>query len=221
MPQNLQDTLDFLRDLRVNNNKQWFDQNRKRYDTARDHFETLVAELIASFGDIEDVTGTTPKECIFRLNRDIRFSPDKTPYKTHMSAVIGKGGRKSEGRSYYLHIQPDGGSLLAGGMFSPTPQQLEKMRSHLAEDAKDFKKIIQNADFIRYFGKVQGEALKTTPKGYPKDHPDIDLLRLKQYLAEHSLTDAQVVAPDLKDHILQAFKAMKPFVTYIHEALGS
>jgi len=219
MPENLKATLDFLRDLRTNNTKQWFDQHRKRYDTARANFEEFISDLIANFGAVEDLTGVTAKECIFRINRDVRFSPDKSPYKTNMSAVIGKGGRKPTGRSYYIQIAPDGQSMLAGGVHTPSSQELDNVRHRIAEDAAGFKKIIQAAAFTRYFGRLQGESLKTAPQGFAKDHPAIELLRFKQFLAEHTVSDAQVIAPEFTGHVVEIFKAMKPFVAYLQSAI--
>jgi uncharacterized protein (TIGR02453 family) len=221
MPESLRDTLRFLRDLRANNNKQWFDDNRKRYDVARAHFEQFISELILAAGEVEDLAGVTSKDCMFRINRDIRFSPDKTPYKTAMSAVIGKGGRKATGRGYYVHIEPDNHSLVAGGLHSPSSQELEKVRRRLSEDSREFKKIVHNSDFTRLFRSVQGEALKTAPQGYPKDHPDIELLRMKQYVAEHRLSDEDVLAPDLVANVVELFKALKPFLTYIQTTLDA
>jgi uncharacterized protein (TIGR02453 family) len=221
MPESLRNTLSFLRDLAANNNKQWFDQNRKRYDAAREHFEAFISELIVAAGEVEDLAGVTPKDCMLRINRDIRFSPDKTPYKTAMSAVIGKGGRKATGRSYYVHIEPDNHSIVAGGLHSPSSQELEKVRRSIAEDSKEFKKIISKSDFTRYFGSLQGESLKTAPQGYPKDHPDIDLLRMKQYLAFHDLSDENVLSSDLIPNLVAMIKALKPFEAYLQSALSS
>ncbi len=113
MPETLHITLDFLGDLGANNNKAWFDQNRVRYDKARAAFEDFITDLIFNFGKVEDLSGVTAKDCMFRINRDIRFSPDKTPYKTSMSAVLARGGRKPVGRSYYVHIEPGGNSIVA------------------------------------------------------------------------------------------------------------
>jgi uncharacterized protein (TIGR02453 family) len=219
MTENLRDTLGFLRDLGANNNKPWFDHNRKRYDAAREHFEHFIQELILAAGEVEDLAGVTPQDCMFRINRDIRFSPDKTPYKTAMSAVIGKGGRKATGRAYYVHIEPDNHSLVAGGLHSPSSQELDKVRRRIAEDSREFKKIIHKSDFTRHFGTLHGETLKTAPQGYPKDHPDIELLRMKQYVAEHRLSDEDVLSPDLTVNLVEMFKALKPFLTYIQSAL--
>jgi uncharacterized protein (TIGR02453 family) len=208
-------TLDFLRDLRANNNKPWFDANKARYIEASAVFEQLVSDLLAQFGAVDDLGGVSAKDCIFRIYRDTRFAADKSPYKTGMGALLGRGGRKHDGRSYYLHIEPDGQSLLAGGFFAPTPAELERVREAIARDASELKAIIGSADFVRYFGSMQGETLRTAPQGYPKDHPDVALLRHKQFLAESAMSDKQVLAPDLIPHILRVFTAMKPFVSYL------
>jgi uncharacterized protein (TIGR02453 family) len=215
MAKNLAPTLDFLRELRANNNKQWFDANKARYIEASAAFEQLVSDLLAQFGAVDDLGGVSAKDCIFRIYRDTRFAADKSPYKTGMGALLGRGGRKHDGRSYYLHIEPDGQSMLAGGFFAPASAELDRVRQAIASDASELKAIITSADFVRYFGAIQGETLKTAPQGYPKDHPDAALLRHKQFLAESAMSDEQVLAHDLIPHILRVFTAMKPFVSYL------
>ncbi len=220
MPQSLQTTLDFLEELRFNNHKTWFDENRKRYEQARSIFEGLIGNIMQHFGTVEDLGDTTVKECLYRINRDIRFSKDKTPYQIHMAALIANGGRKSTGRSYYVHIQP-GGSFVAGGIYSPTPEQLQKLRHTIAQNPRRINDVLANKDFVRYFGKVEGEKLKTAPKGYASDHPAIELLKHKQFLASHPVTDAQVLSDGLVAYIVDACRALKPFVAYIDDALQS
>lgn len=219
MPESLQVTLDFLRDLRVHNEKLWFDENRKRYDVARANFELFITDVISGFGDIEDLGGVSAKECIYRINRDIRFSRDKTPYKTHMAAVIGKGGRKSQDRSYYIQIAP-GDSWLGGGMYAPSSEQLAAVRRSIAYDWRELNGIIDDPEFVRHFGGLEGESLKTAPQGYLKDHPAIDLLRRKQFLAGRSLSDEDVLSPDLTAIVLTMCRAVKPFLTFLHDALN-
>jgi uncharacterized protein (TIGR02453 family) len=215
-----QSILDFLRKLRDNNNHEWFETNRSQYEEARTCFLGLVDDLIAAFGQVDDLGGVTVKECVFRINRDLRFSNDKTPYKTAMTALLGRGGRKSTGRTYYFHIEPDGQSILAGGLWDPSSGQLGKMRQALAENSGRFKKILDAPDFVRYFGALSGESLKTAPQGYPKDHPDIELLRMKQFMAIHRLDDGMIRSDNLIPHVLTVFKAMKPFVVYIESVLA-
>jgi uncharacterized protein (TIGR02453 family) len=211
--------LDFLRELKLNNDRGWFEANRKSYEQARASFQAIVGELIARFDPVDDLGGVAVKDCVFRINRDLRFSADKTPYKTAMSALLARGGRKSTGRSYYFHLEPDGQSILACGLWEPSSAELGKVRRALAEDSSGFRKIIGAPGFRRHFGGLSGESLKTAPQGYAKDHPDIDLLRRKQFMAIHGLDDALVASAKLVPHALAVFKAMRPFLDYIEAAI--
>ncbi len=177
--------------------------------------------MIFNLGEVEDLVGVTAKECMFRINRDVRFSADKSPYKATMSAVIARGGRKPVGRSYYVHIEPDDNSMLAGGLHSPSAEELNKVRAYIAQDSKKLKQILQRKDFVQSFGELKGESLKSAPQGYAKDHPDIALLRMKQFLATHSFTDAQVLVPDLTAQIVKGCNVLKPLLTYIESALDA
>src|SRR5690606_6771689 len=147
------------------------------------------------------------------------FSPDKTPYKTWFGALLGKEGRKSTGRSYYFQVNPFGESIVAGGLFMTPREDLEKVRRAIAKDSRPLRNILDAASFKRYFGTVTGVQLKTAPKVYAKDHPDVDLLRYKDFLAEHHLTDEQLLSDDLVDYILEVCQALKPFVTYFYGVL--
>ena len=131
----IEGALAFLRDLKAHNDRGWFESNRPRYEAARAAFEGLVGDLISRFGAVDDLCGASPRDCVFRINRDIRFSADKSPYKTSMGALLGPSGRKSGVRSYYLHLEPDGNSMLAGGLHSPEPGELAKIRRAIEEDA--------------------------------------------------------------------------------------
>jgi uncharacterized protein (TIGR02453 family) len=217
MPQDLQKTLDFLRDLRDNNERPWFEANRKRYQEARAAFETLIEDVLLAFSDVEDLDDTSVKDCVYRINRDVRFSKDKSPYKVNMGAIIGRGGRKGNAPSYYLQIQPCE-CFIAGGVYMPDMAQLGRIRDFIAEDARELRGILADAEFQKYY-TFSGDQLKTAPKGYPADHPDIDLLRYKQFLASHMLSEADVLSDDLVPHIVAACKALKPFVHYFHDVL--
>jgi uncharacterized protein (TIGR02453 family) len=213
MSADLQHTLSFLEDLRFNNRRDWFEANRKRYEAARAAAESLVTEILAQFKPVEDVGATAAKDCFFRLNRDVRFSKDKSPYKTNFGIVLGKGGRKTTGRSYYLNLEP-GGTFIAAGIYDPSPEQLKQIRAAIAEDPTKLRKIINAKDFQQYFGGLKGDALKTAPKGYAADHPAIDLLKYKQFLAMHDVTDAEVLADDFAAHVVSVCKALKPLESY-------
>lgn len=219
MSASLQPSLDFLRSLRANNTREWFQANEAAYKTARGAFEDFLRELIARFDAVDDIGALDVSEAVYRIHRDVRFSADKTPYKTTMSAYIAKGGRKTTGRGYYFQIAPDD-SMIAGGMYELMPDELARVRAALAADSAPLRAIIAAPDFVRYFGELGGEKVKTAPKGYSKDHPDLDLLRHKSFLATHPITDDQVTDPDFIDHALAVCKAIKPLAVYLHEIVG-
>jgi uncharacterized protein (TIGR02453 family) len=209
--------LEYLRDLRANNDREWFEANRIRYEGARASFLGLVGEILSAFGPVDELGGIDVKACVFRINRDVRFANDKTPYKSTMSALIGAAGRKSGVRSYYFHLEPDGASMLAGGLHSPEPRQLSAVREAIGRDSRPLKRILGAADFKRLFGELAGERLKTAPLGYAKDHPDIELLRLKRLLAVHPMSDAFVRGGDIVGRAIEAFTAMKPFLLWLEK----
>ncbi|HUX42402.1 MAG TPA: DUF2461 domain-containing protein [Rectinemataceae bacterium] len=211
--------LDFLRDLRSHNDRDWFEAHRSRYEAARSSFMQLLGDLIQALGAVDELGGATPKDCAFRINRDVRFGLDKSPYKSTMSALIGPLGRKSGVRSYYFHLEPDA-SMLAGGLHSPSPAQLGALRDAIAKDSAPLKRVAAARDFKTYFGEISGDSLKTAPQGYPKDHRDIELLRLKTCLAIHPLRDDFVCSGDLVRHAVEVFKAMKPFLLYLERVAG-
>lgn len=216
---NLKTILTFLGGLEKNNNKAWFDAQRSQYDQARSAFEEFVQLLIAEISKFDDLGILSAKECIFRINRDVRFSKDKSPYKTNMGALMGTAGKKSARQSYYVHIAPHDQSFLAGGLHMPTPEQLAKFRQAIARDAAPFKKIIGARDFVRNFGALEGEKLATAPKGYPRDHPEIEILKLKEITFGHPLTDKDLLKPGIVTDCAQVFKSLKPFLKYLDSIL--
>ena len=215
----LKPVLDFLSGLKGHNNKAWFEENRTAYDTARTHFENFVDQLIIQYGEIEDLGGITAKDCIMRIYRDIRFSKDKSPYKTNMSATIAAGGKKSTSLGYHLHMQPQDETLIAGGFYMPTPEELASFRAAIDRDAAPFKAIISDKEFKKYFGTLDGEKVKTVPQGYTRDHPEIELLRFKQVVVVHRLSDEMVLSPRFSAHAIKTFTAMKPFLDYLNAIL--
>jgi len=212
----LRPVLRFVTALKRNNNRPWFEAHRADFEVARTQFENYVAALIAELSRTDPLAGLSPKDCIFRLNRDLRFTKDKTPYKPYMSAYIAPGGRKSRRMGYYVHLEP-GNSMLAGGLHDPEPQQLAAWRAAIHRDPRPLKKILAGAAFRRYFGEVQGERLKTVPRGYAKDHPEAHLLRLKSATAIRHIPGAGVVSPSFLRQSLATFKAMRPFLRYLEE----
>ena len=215
----LKPTFDFLSDLAKHNNKAWFEKNRPSYEMAKASFEAFVDQLIGEYGKTENLGGITAKDCVMRIYRDVRFSKDKSPYKTNMSASIAPGGKKSASLGYHLHLQPQDNSLIAGGLYMPMPEQLAKFRAAIDRDATPLKAIINNKEFKSYFGSLDGEKVKTVPQGYSREHPEIELLRFKQVVVVHRLPDEMVLSPKFGAHAIKTFNAMKPFLDYLNAIL--
>lgn len=212
-------TLEFLDNLKRNNNRDWFIKNKGLYLELKNNFESFAQEIINNLIDIEPIMkGLEVKSCVYRINRDIRFSNDKSPYKTHLGAFIVRGGKQNGDKlaGYYFQIEP-GKSILAGGAYMPPSQWLSAIREKINEEPDELIKILNTKAFIKYFGKIDGEKLKTAPKGYPADHPHIDLLRLKSYLVVNELPDSMVLSDKFFDHVMKVFKAMKPLNDYLNE----
>jgi uncharacterized protein (TIGR02453 family) len=212
-------TLDFLNTLKFNNNRDWFIKNRTAYSDARSNFENFVQEMINKIADFEPIIkGLEVKSCIYRINRDIRFSNDKSPYKSHFGAFIVKGGKKNGDKfaGYYFHIEP-GKSILAGGAYMPPTPWLSAIREKIDEEPDKFLEIINDKVFIKYFGKIDGEKLKASPKGYRSDHPQIELLKFKSYLVFNEVPDKDVLNSGYSEHVLKTFKAMKPFNDFLND----
>ncbi len=216
---NLEPILNFLSDLSKNNNKTWFDQNRQDYDTARAAFDNFINSLIDEFRVSDDLQDLTAKDCISRIYRDIRFSKDKTPYHTHIWATIAPGGKKMTRMGYHMAVQPMGRSILAGGMWEPSSEQLAKFRQAIDQHAAEFKKVANAKALVDYFVGIKGEKLKTAPQGYDRSHPEIELLQYKQVVVMHTFTDQEVLADDFLDLVVAGCKAMRPFLDYLEGIL--
>ena len=214
---NMKVVLDFLGGLNKHNDRTWFEAHRADYERAQHEFEEFITQVIEKFGEVEDLSGVRAKDSIMRIYRDVRFSKDKSPYKTGFGASIGTGGRKSGKLPYHLHIQPGNHSMAAGGLYMPEPAQLNRFRAAIDKDTKRFKAIIAAPDFKKAFGALGGEMLKTAPQGYAKDHPEIDLLKHKQVTVVHPLSDEALVSSKVVQEVVGTFKAMKPFIDYLNE----
>jgi uncharacterized protein (TIGR02453 family) len=215
----LQPTLDFLLALQRHNNKAWFEAHRAGYQEARLRFEEYVDAFIDEFRSIEDFADLTARECFFRINRDVRFSKDKSPYKPNMGAPLALGGKHSLRAPYYIHIEPPDKSFLAGGLYAPTPEQLAAIRQAIDRNPEKLKAAITSRPFKKYFGTLSGEKLKTPPRGYASDHPEIELLQYKQFIAIHPLSDKDVLASRLLSHTREVFTALKPLLDWLNTSL--
>jgi uncharacterized protein (TIGR02453 family) len=212
-------TLDFLKNLKVNNNREWFNANRKLYDEAKEDYESFIQAIIDEIVKFDPILkGLEVKSCTYRLNRDIRFSPDKTIYKTHLGAFIVKGGKKNGDKfaGYYVHVEP-GGSMIAGGAYLPPSQWLSAIREKINDDGDKLVRIIKDKEFVANFKELEGETLKTAPKGYPKDHKYIELLRMKSFLVSRMISDKDICSQTGFDTIIKGCKAMKPLNDFMND----
>lgn len=213
------DLFKFLSELKENNNKEWFDANRERYKELRTHFTNYITLLINELTKLDPSLGTLdPKKTIFRINRDIRFSKDKSPYKTNMGAFISPGGKNLNLAGYYFHVEP-GASMVAGGIYMPPSRELKMIRQEIFENIAEFRSIIENKKFRDTFGEIYGEKLKTAPQGYPKDHPDIDLLRYKSYTVAKEVPDSFLTSPDSLNEVMKIYRQMKPMNDFVNHVL--
>jgi uncharacterized protein (TIGR02453 family) len=211
--------LNFLRDLQKNNTREWFDINRERYHEAKSTFEVFVSGVMNEIQQFDkEAVMANPKDCIFRIFRDIRFSNDKTPYKTNFGAYIARGGRKSPLAGYYVHIEP-GASMLAGGIYMPQPEVLKAIREEIFHNTEEFKDIIHEDSFRKHFGGIDAPRITTAPKGFPKDFPDISLLQFKYYTVAKSQSDHSVKGSAFMNEILEVFRAMLSFNSFLNQAV--
>ena len=214
-------TLSFLKDLKKNNNKPWFDKNRPRYEEAKKNMETLVEVFLAKLSAIDKrYAKLKAKDCVFRIYRDVRFSPNKTPYKTHLGAGISPNGKKVNEPGYYLHIEA-GKSFLAGGIWMPEPNLLKKIRQEIDYNGKKFKKILADGKFKKYYGALDDEyKLSRPPKGYDKNHPDIELLKFNSYIVWHQYNDKDATSSSFVKELDKGARIMKPFLDFLGEAIS-
>ncbi len=216
----METTFSFLKKLEANNNRDWFEKNKPAYLNAKGEFEVFVQQIINGIAKFDKRISPDlqAKDCTFRIYKDVRFSKDKTPYKNNMGASINPGGKKSLVAGYYFHLQPEG-SFLAGGVYMPEPEMLNAIRQEIDYNSAPLLKILKSAVFKKYFKGLDDEgALKTAPKGYDKEHPLIDLLRNRHFIASHTFTNKQVLDKNAANEIVAAFKAMYPFLEYLRQA---
>lgn len=213
-------TIQFLEQLKINNNKAWFEANRAAYQFARTDFEQLVATIISEFGKTEPaIAHLQPKDCIYRINRDVRFSNNKAPYKHNLAAAFIAAGKSSGQPGYYVHIEP-GGTIIGGGMWMPDAAALKKIRQEIDYNFKEFDSIIGSDDFKAWYATLDSsEKLSREPKGYEKDHPAIEYLKLKSFVALHPIADADLLKPGLADRIVAGFAAIQPLIRFLNRSL--
>jgi uncharacterized protein (TIGR02453 family) len=215
-------TLKFLKDLKKNNNKPWFDAHRKQYETARSDFENFIQRVLDKHCKNDpDLKELIAKKCMFRINRDIRFSKDKSPYKTNFGASMDKGGKKSGLAGYYFHLEP-GKSFLGGGIWMPQSDALKKVRQEIDYCFDEFKRIISNKKFKAVYGDLYtGEDIKLSkvPQGFEKNNPAAEYLKFKSWLVLADVSDSALTSKDLVAKTVDAFYVMQPFVKFLNRPL--
>lgn len=212
-------TLDFLKKIKKNNNKQWFEEHKDEYKALHAEFKTTIediAEGIATFDPrVKHALNDKKTIKIFRIYRDARFSKDKSPYKTNFGGTIAPHGFESGNPGYYVHIEP-GNCFIGGGLHMPESALLKNVRDAIVHDDKPFRLILKKTAFKNTYGSLSGyDMLKTVPRGYDKDHPASDLLRFKSFLGTKNFSDKDVLAQGFDKQVLKDFKALEPLVAYL------
>ena len=215
-------TLKFLKDIKKNNNRPWMEANRSAYLDAKEDFENFTAQIIDKLGKIDtDIAGLEVKNCTFRLNRDVRFSKDKSPYKNNFGAVFAKGGKKSIYGGYYFQLDAEK-SFLCGGCWMPEATNLKKIRQEIDYNLDDFSKILQNKKFVNRFGGFEKDAdavLSRPPKGYEAENPAIEYLKRKSFVALRYLEDSLLTDKQLIKQTVNDFEVLLPLINFINQSL--
>ena len=215
-------TLTFLKNLSKNNIKEWFDANRKSYDAARADFMNLVDDVLEIHGKKdEDIAAMNAKDCVFRINRDVRFSKNKTPYKTNLGAGLARGGKKSSFAGYYLQIEP-GNSFVGGGLWVPEADILKKVRQEIDYSFTEFSGILHHKNFIKEYGDLYKDKeimLSRPPKGYSDDNKAIAYLKMKSFIATKPIKDEALTDKNAVKNITDAMLALQPLLRFFNTAI--
>lgn len=213
-----QENFSFLKELAKNNNRDWFTENKAEYQKQHENVIAFADELLGKLNQHDSIETLNGKKSLYRIYRDVRFSADKSPYKTHWAGGFSRATKKLRG-GYYFQVAPNNNSFIAAGFWAPNKEDLQRIREEIAVDADELRTILADKQFIETFGQLQGEQLKSAPKGFDKAHPNIDLLRFKQFIVTQNFTDTEVLSPDFADSVNNAFKNIRPFFNYMSEVL--
>jgi uncharacterized protein (TIGR02453 family) len=210
----------FLEELGKNNNREWFHANKAKYEEAKTEFEHFVNSLIPAIAKFDDsIRFLTAKDCIWRIYKDIRFSKDKTPYKTNMGAFMAKGGKKNHGPGYYFHIEP-GNFFLSGGIWMPAPDITKKIRQEIYYNYDEFNGILNNKEFKKYFSGIDDwDRQKLPPREFPKDFPGMKLLKNRSFTVSHEYGEKILYSETLLDYTVKVYKAMLPYNKFLRRAI--
>lgn len=214
-------TLDFLKALKKNNNRNWFEKNRSRYENANEDVRQLTDKLISELSKVNPkLKVLAPKDCLFRIYRDVRFSKDKSPYKINMGASFNEGGKKAETAGLYFHVQPGNESFIAGGRWEPSADHLKKIRQEIDYHTDEFVSILKNKTFKKYFPELGDYKLSRAPKDYSPDHPHIGLLKYTSYIVWRKMKDSDLLSRSLVKKSGEIYKVMFPFLNFLNRAVS-
>ena len=216
----MQNALNFLKKIKKNNNRELFEKNKPVYLKVKEEHEELVQQVINNIAKFDPtIAGLEAAKTTFRIYKDVRFSKDKTPYKTNFGASINPGGKSSDIPGYYLHIEP-GNSFFAGGSFMPMPDKLAAIRQEIDYNFANFKKILAQKEFKKYFDGISDEGkLVNPPKGYDKENPAAEILKNKHFIVVYNIDDKILLSKEYPKHAASVFKAMSPFILFLREAM--
>ena len=209
---------DYLNKIALNNNRDWFAENKEEYLKQHQNMIDFADDLLLRVNKHDNIETLNGKKSLYRIYRDVRFSKNKDPYKTHWAGGFKRATKQLRG-GYYFHIAPGNNSMIAGGFWNPNKEDLLRIREDIAIDNSELRSIISNKNFVATFDELKGEQLKTAPKGFPKDHEAIDLLRFKQFIVWRNFTDKEVLSKNFAQLADNTFKTMRPFLDYMSEVL--
>lgn len=207
----------FLKDIKNNNNRDWFNSHKEAYHIAHENIIAFADLLIVKMKKFDNLDNLSGKKSVFRIYNDVRFSKDKTPYKTHWGVFLKRATEELRG-GYYVHIKP-GNTFLGCGFWKPNSEDLNLIRAHINQDDLPIRQILTSNKFKKHFGSIKGDEVKTSPRGYSKDHPSIDLIRKKGFVGIRQFDDSEVFEPGFIDEIVKSFKAIRPFFDYMSYVL--
>ncbi|TWJ00898.1 uncharacterized protein (TIGR02453 family) [Mucilaginibacter frigoritolerans] len=213
------DSIEFLKDLSKNNNREWFNTYKDRYVEAQNNIVAFADALIIEMNRHDQIETASGKKSLFRIYKDVRFSKDKMPYNTHWSGSLKRATKKLRG-GYYFRLEP-GNSFIAAGFFGPEPNDMKRIRQDIDANYEDWGKLLANPALVKTFGKMRGAQIKSAPRGYAKDHPAIDLLQYKQFLFKYEFSDEEILNSDFLFKVNAIFKNMRPFLDYMSEVLST
>lgn len=208
----------FLTELEKNNNRDWFTENKETYQASLENIISFADEVLSKLNRHDVIETLNGKKSLFRIYRDVRFSKDKSPYKTHWAGGYKRASKERRG-GYYFQIAPNNNTFIAGGFWAPNKEDLQRIREEIAIDDQEIREITADKTFIKTFGQLQGEQLKSAPKGFDKEHKAIDLLRYKQFVITKNFTDSEVLASNFAEKVDHTFQAMRPFFDYMSDVL--